>query len=98
MTNVVELLRLLLQPVFPGYMLDSKTEGVIRWKTILTQRSRGEIPDECFISRSGSKHLLVVRDSFLAWWASTVRPANTVADPTPRGRAGRRRHDAGRTG
>jgi hypothetical protein len=83
MKEILEQLREELPAVFLGTSASELTGDAICWGTIQNKRSRGEIPDECFL-RSGSR-VLVVRDPFLDWWASTLRPARqTCADYQPR--------------
>jgi hypothetical protein len=92
--DVVEQLRQALPPVFLGAAMDKLTGGAICWGTVQNRRSEGKIPDECFV-RSGSR-VLVVRDPFLGWWATTLQPARATAamyePPVPR--ASRRRSAA----
>jgi hypothetical protein len=56
-----------------GIKTDELTGGAICWGTTQNRRSRGEIPDECF-TRSGAR-VLVIRDPFLDWWATTLSDA-----------------------
>jgi hypothetical protein len=76
MEEVIEQLRRALPPVFLGSASDELTGGAICWGTVQNKRSRGEIPDECFV-RSGPR-VLVVRDRFLDWWGATLRPAGAT--------------------
>jgi hypothetical protein len=80
-----------LPPIFLGSASDELTGGAINWGTVQNKRSRGEIPDECFV-RAGPR-VLVVRDPFLSWWGSTLRPARATSKSfePPRPRAGQRR-------
>lgn len=80
MQNIVEELRAFLPPVFAGTSIDDLTGGAIRWRTIQNKRSLREIPDECFI-RAGAK-VLVRRDPFLDWWATTLAPTRAVKPVT----------------
>jgi len=71
--QVVAELQATLPPVFAGKSLDALTGDSIHWRTTQNARSRGEIPSECF-AYSGRK-VLVIRDPFLAWWRTKLRPA-----------------------
>jgi hypothetical protein len=85
----VEQLRETLPPVFAGPAVDQLTGGAIHWPTIQNKRSKREIPDGCFM-RSG-RRVLVRRDEFLDWWATTLSDARqTSHTPPPPPRAGRR--------
>jgi hypothetical protein len=95
---IVEKLRALLPPIFPGPKIKQLSGGTFNWDTIANQKSQGKIPSECFV-RSGSGPNLVDRDLFLDWWASTLSDARQNTRPAPpRPRAGqrspRRRSDA----
>jgi hypothetical protein len=68
--HIVEELRRALPPVFAGTNIGPLTGNAIIWGTIQNKRSTREIPDECFV-RSGTR-VLVVRDPFLNWWATTL--------------------------
>ena len=91
MQDVIDQLRAALPPIFLGSASDDLTGAAINWGTIQNKRCRGEIPDECFI-RSGPR-VLVVRDKFLNWWASTLQPARASkgSHTPPQPRAGQRR-------
>jgi hypothetical protein len=79
-------LRQELPSVFSGKSLDKLTGNAIRWDTIQNQRSQRKIPDDCFV-RSG-RRILVVRDPFLIWWATTLSEARQpAAGPRPARRA-----------
>jgi hypothetical protein len=90
MQDVIEQLRQALPPIFLGSASDDLTGGAINWGTTQNKRCKGEIPDDCFV-RSGPR-VLVIRDKFLDWWATTLRPARATAalhePPVPH--AGRR--------
>jgi hypothetical protein len=89
MQDFVEQLRANLPPIISGTAIDGLTGNAICWATIQNKRSRGEIPDECFV-RSGPR-VLVLRDPFLDWWGATLRPVGeTKAHHTPVPRTGRR--------
>jgi len=73
MQRVVEELRQALPPVLAGTSLDQLTGGAINWRTIQNRRALREIPDSCFV-RSGTR-VLILRDEFLNWWATTLKEA-----------------------
>jgi hypothetical protein len=75
--HVIDELRQTLPPVFAGTSLDQLTGGAIHWPTIQNRRTLRQIPSECFV-RSGTR-VLVLRDPFLNWWATTLRE---VRQPT----------------
>jgi hypothetical protein len=90
MQHIIDQLKKTLPPVFLGSASDELTGGAVHWQTIQNKRSRREIPEDCFV-RSGTKNVLVVRDKFLDWWITTLRPAcQTKTQCIPRPRAGRR--------
>jgi hypothetical protein len=84
--DIVAELRRTLPPLWLGTRTEKLTGGAICWGTTQNRRSRGEIPDECF-ARSGSR-VLVIRDPFLDWWATTLSEARRppVLPPPRRGR------------
>ena len=49
-----------------GTRLDEVTDGLFHWRTIKNLRSRGLIPEECFLKISPRK-VLIIRDTFLEW-------------------------------
>jgi hypothetical protein len=71
--HVIEELRKALPPVFAGTSLGELTGGAIHWPTIQNRRALRQIPDRCFV-RSGPR-VLVLRDEFLNWWATTLSEA-----------------------
>jgi len=71
--EVVEQLRRALPPVFLGVASGQLTGGAIHWPTVQNKRAQRQIPDECFC-RSGPR-VLVIRDPFLDWWATTLTEA-----------------------
>jgi hypothetical protein len=73
MQEIIEQLREALPPVFLGSAIDKLTGGAICWGTVQNKRCHREVPEECFV-RAGPR-VLVVRDPFLSWWGSTLRPA-----------------------
>jgi hypothetical protein len=78
MQEIIRQLRNALPPIFSGSAIDELTGGAVHWRTIQNKRSRREIPNECFI-RTGTKNIIVVRDRFLDWWVSTLRPASQTS-------------------
>jgi hypothetical protein len=76
--HIIDQLRKELPAVFAGKQLDELTGHAIRWSTIQNKRSERLIPTDCFV-RSGTR-VLVVRDPFLSWWATTLSEA---APPGP---------------
>jgi len=87
--RVIDELRRILPPVFAGTSLNELTGGAIHWPTIQNRRCAKEIPDECFV-RSGNR-VVVLRDPFLDWWATTLQDARQpfgkpgrATPPTPR--------------
>lgn len=52
--------------VFPGPKIDEETNGIFRWRTIKNLRSKGKIPESCFLKVSPRK-VLIIRDAFLEW-------------------------------
>jgi hypothetical protein len=83
MKEIIEQLREELPAVFLGTSTGELTGDAICWRTVQNKRSRGEIPDDCFL-RSGSR-VLVVRDPFLDWWTATLATARpTCARYQPR--------------
>src|SRR4051812_20378868 len=87
--RIIDQLRKELPEVFAGKQLDELTGHAIRWSTIQNKRSERLIPTDCFV-RSGNR-VLVVRDPFLAWWATTL---SETAPPALTGQ--RRRQPANR--
>jgi hypothetical protein len=71
--SVIDELRQTLPPVFAGTSLGQLTGGAIHWPTVQNRRTLRQIPSECFV-RSGTR-VLVLRDPFLNWWATTLREA-----------------------
>jgi hypothetical protein len=88
MTDIIAELRRALPRVFLGAKLDQLSGGAINWGTTQNRRSRDEIPnaDKIFV-RSGNR-VLVIRDPFLDWWATTLSEAKRapVIPPPRRGR------------
>lgn len=98
MPDIVEELREYLSPVFCGTSLDQLTDGAIVWRTIQNKRADRNLPleekppEEAFV-RSGTK-ILVRRDIFLDWWATTLTDARTGEPLTPDDATGKRRKAA----
>jgi hypothetical protein len=82
--KIIKEMQRALPPVFAGPSIGGLTGGAIIWGTIQNKRCKEEIPDECFI-RSGTR-VLVLRDPFLNWWATTLKEARQPAPPRPRRR------------
>jgi hypothetical protein len=91
--EIIEMMREELPKVFPGPKLDELTGGAISWGTTQNRRSRGEIPDENAIFFRAANRILVRRDPFLDWWATTLSEARRPPIVPP-GR-GRREDRAG---
>ena len=83
MQSVVDELRKALPPIFAGSSLDELTGDAICWGTVQNQRSRREIPDECFVRSGRGGRVLVRRDPFLAWWGKTLSDARQPRPSTP---------------
>src|SRR4051794_6333155 len=71
--HIIDELRQTLPPVFAGTSLGELTGGAIHWPTIQNRRALRQIPDDCFF-RSGAR-IVVIRDEFLSWWATTLAEA-----------------------
>ena len=80
--QVIDDLRQALPPVFAGTAMGQLTGDAINWGTIQNKRCAREIPEACFI-RSGAR-VLVVRDPFLDWWATTLTEAKRTPTKQPR--------------
>lgn len=52
--------------IFPAGKLDELTNGLFRWRTIKNLRSKGKIPEDCFMKLSPRK-VMILRDPFLEW-------------------------------
>ena len=91
MQSIIDKLQEELPPVWLGARTDELTGGAICWGTIQNRRSRGEIPHQCFL-RSGSR-VLVHRDHFLEWWATTLTDARRPPPVVPPRRRRRDRAD-----
>jgi hypothetical protein len=88
LNDLIDDLRAALPPVWLGTRTDELTGGAIHWPTIQNERSRRKIPEECF-ARSGTR-VLVIRDPFLAWWATTLSEARRPPVIMPPRRSRRR--------
>jgi hypothetical protein len=90
--HIIAELRRALPPLFRGSKIDELTGYAIAWGTVQNRRSRRVIPneDEIFI-RSGNR-VLVARDPFLSWFATTLSDARHPPSVPPR--RGRRRNRA----
>jgi hypothetical protein len=60
---------------FAGPLLDKLSGNAKRWTTTQNERSRGEIPAECFIP---GRPTIVLRDPFLDWWEEKLLAARQV--------------------
>jgi|SRR6516225_8082708 len=89
--DIIAELRAVLPPVFLGSKINELTGHAIAWGTVQNKRSRREIPEECFV-RSGSR-VLVLRDEFLTWWETTLRPSRRAPVIPARQPPRRRRRD-----
>lgn len=70
---LVQQLKESLPVIIHGPEIDGLTAGSIVWRSIQNQRSRNEIPAECFIK--AGKKVLILRDPFLAHWARGLTDA-----------------------
>jgi hypothetical protein len=86
---VVEGFRKEWPPAFAGPKLNELSGNAIRWSTTQNRRSRRQIPDECFV-RGGARLVIVLRDPFLDWWATTL-PEASSSPAVPVRRTPRRR-------
>lgn len=77
MDRIIEELRRALPPVFAGSSVGELTGNAIHWPTIQNRRALRQIPDACFV-RSG-RRVLILRDEFLDWWATTLSEARQPA-------------------
>lgn len=75
--DIIKILRNKLPDCFPGTMLDSLTSNLLRWRTIQNKRSQKKIPESCFKKISARK-VVIYRDSFLDWFATTLPEATEV--------------------
>jgi hypothetical protein len=73
MDYVIEELRKALPPIFAGTSVGELTGGAVHWPTIQNKRTLRQIPAECFV-KAGPR-VLIVRDPFLRWWATTLTQA-----------------------
>jgi hypothetical protein len=90
MDNVISELRRTLPPIFRGARIGELTGYSIAWGTLQNRRSRGEIPNESEMFLRSGNRVLIVRDPFLDWWATTLSDARRPpVVPPPR----RRRRD-----
>jgi hypothetical protein len=82
--DLVAELRRTLTPIFLGSKIGELTGYSIAWGTVQNKRSLDQIPnaDEIFV-RSGNR-VLVRRDPFLAWWATTLSDARRPSLAPPR--------------
>lgn len=90
MEHVIAQLRQTLPPVFLGSKIGELTGYSIAWGTVQNKRSRREIPKESEIFIRSGNRVLVRRDAFLDWWATTLAEARRPPPVMPP-RRGRRR-------
>ena len=86
--DIVAELRAALPPIFLGAKIGELTGHSIAWGTVQNRRSRREIPNESEIFFRSGNRVLVARDPFLKWWATTLSEARRPP-VVPKGR----RHD-----
>lgn len=72
MSAFIEHLALTLPHSFPGPSIDALTANSLRWRTLQNRRSKGEIPEACFVKISPRK-VLIVRDQLVAWLESDMK-------------------------
>ena len=90
MEHLIERLRQELPAVFLGAKLAELTGHAIAWGSVQNKRSRREIENESKIFIRSGNRVLVIRDPFLDWWATTLSDARRPpVVPPPR----RRRRD-----
>ncbi|HEY1430412.1 MAG TPA: hypothetical protein VGF39_02100 [Stellaceae bacterium] len=89
MEHVIAELRRALPPVFLGSKIGELTGHSIAWGTLQNKRSRREIPNESEIFLRSGNRVLIRRDAFLDWWATTLSDARRPPIVPPR--RGRRR-------
>jgi hypothetical protein len=89
MEQLISRLRQALPAVFLGAKLDELTGGAICWATTQNRRSRGEIPNESEIFTRSGNRIVVSRDPFIDWWATTLSDGRRP--PVVPSRTGRRR-------
>lgn len=86
--ELIAKLRQALPPVFLGSKLNEYMGQSIAWGTVQNKRSRREIKNESEIFIRSGNRVLVARDPFLSWWATTLSEARRPPGmmPTRRGR------------
>jgi hypothetical protein len=72
-----------LPEIFLGSKVGELTGGAVNWGTIQNRRSQRLIPNEDQIFVRSGNRILVVRDPFLAWFATTLRPARQLPSAPP---------------
>jgi hypothetical protein len=93
MVNAIAELRQTLPLIFLGSKIGELTGYSIAWGTVQNRRSRREIPNECEIFIRSGNRVLVARDPFLDWWASTLSDARRPPVVPRRGRHRDRAHE-----
>lgn len=91
MEHLIERLRQELPAVFLGAKLAELTGHAIVWGSVQNKRSRREIENESRIFIRSGNRVLVIRDPFLDWWATTLSEARRASVLPPGPRRGRRR-------
>jgi hypothetical protein len=81
--RIVEELRLNLPPIFLGSKIAELTGHAVNWGTIQNKRARRAIPNEEQIFVRSGNRVLVLRDPFLWWFATTLTRARQPATPPP---------------
>jgi hypothetical protein len=84
--HIVAELQQALPPIFMGTKLGELTGYSIAWGTVQNKRSRREIPNESEIFLRSGNRVLVRRDPFLRWWATTLSDARRPPVVPPRRR------------
>lgn len=71
MSALIELYSKILPESFPGSQIDALTSKCHRWRSLQNKRSRGEIPEGCFVKIS-SRKILILKQPFLEWLAASM--------------------------
>jgi hypothetical protein len=83
MEHIIAELRQALPPLFLGSKIGDLTGHSIAWGTVQNKRSRREIPNESEIFIRSGNRVLVRRDAFLDWWATTLSEARRAPVVVP---------------
>jgi hypothetical protein len=86
--NLIAKLEQTLPVIFPGSKVNKLTGGAINWGTTQNKRSQRLIPNENEIFFRSGRRILVLRDPFLRWFATTLQQARqpTAVQPPRRSR------------